>query len=211
MSANTVVLTLPEFVPAQPKNLPAVFATQTERYMAIKAYDALGSGEVEYRRMIGEAVGSFIDEDRWNFDQVEIGLLNVAVFDPRLLGEFYAKVGGVTRHIDPDECANYEGVLTPGGVYVAQFQMGKMHPDTKPCDFRVNHNPLEQGMTVKEGLNVLALGGSGFLKVCYSDLSGSSSPDGGVPCLSLDVGKPYLAAYTDGNADPCYGSASRGS
>ena len=197
-----------EFVPCTPRNLTMVLSVQLERYMAIQAYDALETGEAEYRRTLQDTIEAFT----WNEEQAEAGLLDVAVFDPRLTGEYLANIGGVTCYINPpDECTNYEAVLTPEGIYVAQLQLGPMHKGIAPRDFRSTHSPLEQGLTVKEGLSVLALRGHDFLSVCYANLPGSSSSDGRVPYLGLDGAGPCLDSHYGDGASSGYGSASRGS
>lgn len=212
MASRVLATTTLEFVPAVPRNLPEVLAGQVESYMALGAFDALGSGEAEYRQGLGDAVQAFIEESRWSQELAEAGLLDVAVSDPRPSGEFFAKAGGVYCYITPDKCTDYEGIVIPSGVYVAQVQLGPKYKGVAPRDVRsqLASSKTEQCFTTKEGLTVVALRGHEFLRTCYMDLAGSISGRGLVPCLDLNDGRPCLHDGS-GRADSRYGSASRGS
>ena len=219
---RTVAVTWPTMLASnqldvEAQNLSYVFETQNDRYMTIKAYDALGFGEVEYGKMLEEVAQAFVEEERWSLDQAKKGLTQIAMFDSRLSGEFLAMVSETSCQASPDECANFESIVTPKGIYIAQFQAGEMHFSIKPCNFRAKCSYLEVPMTVREGLNIVALGGPGFLALPGSVLrykailSGSVTPMGNVPYLRFSHNnKLCLSVVTDIHVLPDYGLASRG-
>ena len=200
-----------EFFPSIPRNLPQVLASQLERYMAIRAFDALNIGEDEYHTTLQNAIEAFI----WNEEQAQAGLLDVAIFDCRLTGKYLAKIGGVSCRLhNPDECANREGITTPPGVYIAQIQLGPKWKGLAPFDCLSQFAPCELGMTTKEGLTILALRGREYMRSrlsCCMDLVGSVYEDSTVPHLSPGVDIPFLGGDEGDRPYPNFGSASRGS
>ncbi len=222
-AAATFATTTLEFVPSAPGNLYEVLQAQVERYMAIGAYASLELGEVEYRRALQDPVEAYIEQG-WSQEQGKVGLLDVGIFDPRLSGEFLAKIENVDCRIKPDACSNYEGVLvppdtyiikgvlTPADIYVAQIHLGSKWMGVTPNICREAFRSCEQGLTVQEGLTVVALRGHKSLRIFGMALPGSVSEIGSMPYLRLDVVPPYLNDYMNmsDHVFPYWGSASRG-
>lgn len=191
---------------AAPTNLAEMFGRQVRHLLDI---DAAGQAKVakgKYRDQLTAAVTAFA----WREDWAAIGLNRLAVVDFRLCGQFLAEAGGVTCGIAPDACTLYQGVAQPDGILVIQGQWGAKYRTKSPRWCRKNFNSLEQGLTVKERLTVHLYEGEALLRECYTDCSGSVSPDGSVPCLCLWRVGSRLDADGDGDTDPGFGSGSRG-
>lgn len=191
---------------AAPAGLAAILERQASRLIEVGAAAAVKVAEGKYRDQLMAAVNAFL----WREDLAAIGLNRLAAVDFRLPGQFLAEAGGITCGIAPDACTLYQGVAVPDRVLVIQGQWGIKYRNKKPRWCRNNFNPLEQGLTVKERLTVHLFEGEALLRECYTDLPGSVSPRGSVPCLSLWGGGPRLGDSSDDVANPGYGSGSRG-
>ncbi len=190
-----------------PVNLNKVFESQIARLIEVEAYKQVGLEVAEYR----EEAEAAIVASSWCSELAIIGLDKVALVDYRLSGEFLAKASGVTCHIDPDKCTNYQGVVTPTDqILVIQGQWGSKYRNKVPCWCRENFHQLEQGLTVVEGLTVFLYEGISLLKDCFMDLLGSVLKSGYVPNLYLCSGEPGLCDRWDYYDHPPSGSASRG-
>lgn len=189
-----------------PADLREVMEQQVDRLVGVEAYKAVGFSKGTYRDQLMAVVKTF----QWRPEWATIGLGQVGLVDYRLSGKFLAKVCGVTCYIDPDECGNYQGVETPDGLMVIQYQSGPKYRDKSPRWCRDYLNGLEQGLVVVEALTVFLYESVEILKDCYMDIPGSMSGYGLVPCLGLWFGEPGLSGYWGAFASPRFGSASRG-
>ena len=187
-------------------SLDEILASQTTRLIEIGAHKQIGLVEAKYR----EEAEAAIVASSWSPELAAIGLNEIALVDFRLSGRFLAEAGGVTCYdIDPDECVNYQGVVTPTDqILVIQGQWGSKHRNKAPCWCREHLHELEQGCVVKEGLTVLLYKGERLLQDCYIDLPGSEN--GHVPCLFLNGDGPHLRGANHNDAGLMFGSASRG-
>lgn len=181
---------------------------QIERLVAIDAHQQVGMSADEYQAGLDQVIGDFT----WSPDLAGIRLTDVALVDFRLRSGYIAEAGEVYCYYDADACPNYDGVVTPDDrAVVIQGQWGPKYRNKKPLWCRSHFHPLEQGLTVKEGLFAYFYEGRSMLDRCYPDLPGSVGPGGVVPCLCWSVDGAELGSNADDSADPDYGSASRGS
>jgi len=192
-----------------PDDLATVLNQQIDRLVKAGAHEQLGLGEDAYRAELEEVVEAF----SWRTDWAEIGLHEVVLVDPRLSDQFLADKAGITCYVSPDDCSNYEGIVTPTMPYVIQMQSGSKYRKRNPVDVRNNFPPIERGIVLSEALcwalyqNYLV----DRLRDCYMDIVGSVCPDGSVPYLYLFGDRPVLYACSDDSAYPYYGSGSAGS
>lgn len=190
---------------AAPEDLAVTLERQVACLLDIGAAAQAKVAKGKYCDQLMAAVAAF----SWREDWATIGLNRVALVDFRLSGQFLAEAGGVTCGITPDACTLYQGVTIPDGTLVIQGQWGVKYRNKKPRWCRDNFNPLEQGLTVKERLTVHLYEGE-CLREAYTDCPGSVSPGGSVPYLNLWFDRPRLYVFLDGDANPNFGSGSRG-
>jgi len=194
---------------APPANLELWFEIQAETFRRLKVGKEAGMDDGKSKDIMMTAARDF----RYRPDLTAIGLTECFLVPYGIRLEFWLDVGGITNYLDLSACHNYQGVVTPGKgeVWPVQGQFGEKYRNKKPRWCRENLHVLEQGMTLEERLAAHVLFGPMLLGRIFSDIIGSVSEDGSVPCLDWSDDRPRLLARWDVSAFPVYGGASRGS
>ncbi len=185
-----------------PANLVEIFGSQIARLIEVGAHEQVGQTEAKYRERAEAVTAAYI----WRPELAAIGLDKLALVDLSLLGEFLAKAGGVTCHIDPDKCTNYQRMMTPTDqMLVIQGQWGPKYKNKKLHWCRENFHQREQGCVVKEGLTVFLYEGIPLLEDYCVVFPGSVvSEHSFVPYLSLHGDKPCLSGGEPDGLDSCW-------
>lgn len=193
----------------EPPDLKKRLERQTKRLVDTEAFKEIRPQITAdmYHYQCEQAIQAFV----WSRPLARICLVDIAIIDFRLRSDFIAEASGVYTGINPDVCRNFSRVYTPDDcILVIQYQAGRKYQDEEPHWCRRNFHPLEQGMTVKEGLFVYLYEGKSMHERCCLDLSGSVSYTGGVLILGWRGGSYSLLWRAEDNASPCMGSATRG-
>lgn len=190
-----------------PTNLQMWFQIQAETYRSIRAGKEAGMDEDKFKDVVMTAARDF----QYRQDLAAIGLTECFLVPYGLRPEFWVEVGGIDNSLSFPAYRNYDGVVTPekGTVLAIQGQFGQRYRNKKPIWCRQHLHAFEQGMTIEERLAGHAVFGAYPLARIFSDIIGSVSGVGSVPCLRWVVG-PRLFGYWDDDALPYCGSASRG-
>lgn len=195
------------FQPSLPLNWPKVGEEQVRRFIEVGVSKEPGIEEDEYFN----AGMALVHQYQYRLDLAEVGLTQLWLVDYRIPDKFFVEVGKVESYTSVEGCTVCEGIVLPKGLTVVQGQCGLKYKSRSPEQSVALMSDLEDQGIPKEGLIAYLCWGDDLLRECYMDFPGSRSENGNIPNLNLYNDRPKLNANNESNANPKWGSLSRGS